>query len=80
MEKASFDNRLKKLSGLIGNHDLAERFNAEYQLLHQAIEAHKGPRFEWAARLREVGNHQLEFLSNAWLRLEREEWQPRWIV
>jgi hypothetical protein len=80
MEQANFDNRLRKLSALVGNHDLAERFNAEYERLHQEIEAHNGPRYEWAARLRRLGDQQLMYLSNQWLKEDEKSWKPAWVM
>jgi hypothetical protein len=80
MTTEQFDERLKGLADLVGNHDLADTFNDQYEQLHKEIEAHNGPRFEWAARLRRLGDQQLMYLSNQWIRADQEEWAPAWLV
>jgi hypothetical protein len=74
MEALQFENELKTLSFLCGSHDSDTLFNQEYEGLLEQIKRDPDTtrRQARAARLRQVADAQLAFLTNAWLEADKE--------
>jgi len=79
MTKEQFDERLKALAALVGDYNTMDAFTAGYESLLADVTVLPTGRFAFAERLRRLGDHQFMFLSNAWLKEDREEWAPKWV-
>jgi hypothetical protein len=72
MNTENINQRLLELSAMIGSEAATELFNQEYESLHHDIAALPGPRYDLAFRLRRLGYLQQGYLTNEWLKHNRE--------
>jgi hypothetical protein len=80
MTEEQFDARLKALASLVGKDETQDQFNEGYEALLDEIQALPGGRFAMAERLRKLCDHQLAYLMNSWIQLDKKEWSPRWVM